>query len=213
MHFAKCNTLFSDSLRLVRTSSFAMVLLVAYPLASASDYVFKRGDKRSCEPFRVQTERIVYLMPTLAKNDPAWKQEMERCPNMFRREKWMPHPNRDFDDFSLYKIDINNDGQIDNVLYRRYDKPHFVAYVKDGVEHRRESGVEIAQEFFIADFGTCKLDKVFGGFAETRLFQLDNAIYIENVNIHDRYKTKTIYKKSKLNQQEQQPLCVFTLTH
>jgi len=195
--------------------SCLMVMLVTCTVTSASDYVFSSGDKTWCDSYRKQAERILYVKPTLARGDPGWKQMADRCPSMVRKPKWMPYPDREFDDLSLYKIDINNDGQIDDVLYRRYDKPHFVTYVKDGVERRREAGIEVTQEFFLVDLASCKLDKIFGGFAETRLFQFDDVTYIENINIHDRNKTKRIYKREtgKLTKQKEQLLCVFRLTN
>jgi len=166
--------------------------------AGDTSYQVTKGNKAVCQAFLDRKNDIEYLVPQVLKADPRWSNYKKQCPNFLKKEQWMPYRDREFDDYALYSVDVDNDGDMDTVLYRRYDKEYFVTdRSSDGREYRKRDGMEITEEFFKVDFVSCKMERVFGAYEKAQLLRLDGVTYIQHLNAHDRAKALTIYKKQK----------------
>jgi hypothetical protein len=186
---------------MTRSSALVAVgmFMVALPVWSLDTvYVLKKGSDQLCQAFLERKSDIQYSVPSLRKGDSRWAEYRERCPDFLKKERWMAYRHREFDDYALYSVDVDNDGEADSVLYRRHDKPYFVTHRSpDGSEYRQQDGMEVTEEFFRVELASCKMERVFGGYEKTQLVSLDGVVYIQHLNPRDARKTLAIYKKSK----------------
>jgi len=195
----------------------ATAVLCASASTHASDdsYRLIKGTAEVCQAVLHRKSAIEYLKPSVSKQDPSWATIKSKCPAFLKKERWMPYRNREFDDYELYSVDIDNDGSLDTVLYRRYDKEYFVTHRSaDGGEYRKQEGMEVTEEFYKVDMATCAKSRIFGAYEKARLFKLDGIAYVEHVDPYDRGKALTIYRKDKgagppLHPQD--ALCLFQL--
>ena len=178
-------------------------------------YTLLKGAKSTCEPFISRSRRMHRVRPVLLKDSPKWADIQQRCPKFLTRESWMAYSNRPFDDYALFRVDIDNDGATDTVLYRRYDSDHYTTYsVPGGVPVRRLNGTERHEEYFAVDLDSCQMDRVLGTAGESWLVDFRNSIYIETLDSYDRRKIRSIFKKQKgvPITNLRQRICEFALT-
>lgn len=186
---------------MTRSAALAAVWIctVASPVwSSDTDYVLTKGSRKFCQAFLERKNDIQYLVPSIPKSDPRWAEYREKCPEFLKKEGRMAYRHGDFDDFALYSVDVDNDGERDAVLYRRQDKPYFVTHrSSDGGEYRRQDGTEVTEEFFRVDLASCKMERAFSAYEKAQLLTLDGVVYFQHLNPRDAGKTLAIYKKSK----------------
>jgi len=181
-------------------------------LGAETRYQLIRGSKALCDAFLDRKNEIQYVKPYAQRTDRRWHEYKDRCPDFLKKKPWMPYPNRDFDDYALFSVDVDNDGEQETVLYRRYDKEYFVTYSTGGREYRKQEGIEVNEEFLKVDLTSCTMEQVFWAYEKNQLLKLDGVTYIQNLNPHDRGKAFAIYKKQKgiaLKGGYQDAICVF----
>jgi hypothetical protein len=183
---------------MTRSAALTAVWMFAAALpvwSSDTGYHLTKGGQL-CQAFLDRKSDLQYLAPSVHKGDSLWTQYREQCPEFLKKERWMAYRHRDFDDYALYSVDVDNDGERDSVLYRRHDKPSFVTYQSpDGRQYRQRDGMEVTEEFFRVDLASCKMERVFSGYEKTQLVNLDGVVYIQNLNSRDAGKTLAVYKK------------------
>jgi hypothetical protein len=183
---------------MIRTVPCLALLLVAVSGSTRADegYRLVSGSQAQCTAFLNRKGDLERVKPLLRKTDSRWTDYTARCPAFLKKERWMSYPNREFDDYALYSIDVDNDGKKDTVLYRRHDKEYFVTHqTTDRREYRKQDGLEVSEEYFKVDASMCTMERIFAGYERIRLVRLDGVTYIEKLHPRDRAQTLEIYRK------------------
>jgi hypothetical protein len=149
----------------MRAAAALLLLGVVLPAAAVDPDRFMPYGEAPFGPYRAEVcdrflehERVVFAAPALSGK--TVEQLLRRCPGILDiGERVAVEPSG----MALYEVDIDNDGNVDQVLYLQNLFRHLPP-----------------ESFFKLDLGSCRLTPVFGAGRPNRLFTLAGRTYIES---------------------------------
>ena len=179
--------------RLLSLGVFA--LFTAGTQASDEAFVLTKGPQDLCATFAVPGNDIRTVEPTLRKGDAELERVVASCPKIVLKPRWMKG-SKTYDDYAMYRVDIDNDGTEESVFYRRWEYDQYTTVSESGVESRRFVQRQSSGELLLLDASACRLDRLFGG-SQVDIVAVGKRIYIRDVQRHDlQTKTMSVYLKN-----------------
>jgi len=170
----------------------ALALFLAsspYEAYSADGYTLRTGNAATCSMFLKHDAKNDVLEPQIPKSDARWQDLQRRCPAILNTNmalsSGLTRPRAS--DYAIFSVDVDNDGRLDTVLFRRFDYTYYAPTLESGLPVRRPDGRTTSQEFLKVNLETCETQPVFFQHNSIYLIKVRDKVYVRDGTFHDSF--------------------------